>query len=224
MVVATEHGLLLGSIEPIQQLHIRKYPLGEQPRRIAHLPGCFCLLTISMERSGVVRLAGARARAVAVGGATAGCVCGGQRHGARHRDRATARPVVGVCQGGSVAVGRAGGARCAVRPGGVRRRAGSGADDIHRRDRGSPCVSAARPVLGGRGEQQCGAAGVDFRGQERGARPAPGVQSLRQCGGAQVGGARTAAAGGRSDEVGVCAAAAVAAGRRLGGSRRRAAL
>ena len=50
MVVATEHGLLLGSIEPIQQLHIRKYPLGEQPRRIAHLPGCFCLLTISVER------------------------------------------------------------------------------------------------------------------------------------------------------------------------------
>ncbi|KAF6001749.1 DNA damage-binding protein 1 [Cyanidiococcus yangmingshanensis] len=47
IALATEHGLLLGAIEHIQQLHIRRHDLHEQPRRIARLRGCLCLLTVS---------------------------------------------------------------------------------------------------------------------------------------------------------------------------------
>jgi DNA damage-binding protein 1 len=48
IALATEQGLLLGAIEHIQQLHIRRHDLREQPRRIARLRGCLCLLTMSI--------------------------------------------------------------------------------------------------------------------------------------------------------------------------------
>jgi len=48
IAVATEQGLALGGIEHIQQLHIRRHDLREQPRRIAHLRGYICLLTVSI--------------------------------------------------------------------------------------------------------------------------------------------------------------------------------
>lgn len=36
LAVATESALTIGNIDEIQKLHIRKVPLGEMPRRIAH--------------------------------------------------------------------------------------------------------------------------------------------------------------------------------------------
>lgn len=47
LALVTEGSLLLGTVDNIQKLHIRTIPLGEQPRRIAHLDShhVFAVLT-----------------------------------------------------------------------------------------------------------------------------------------------------------------------------------
>ncbi|KAI0567462.1 Mono-functional DNA-alkylating methyl methanesulfonate [Gracilaria domingensis] len=47
LAIATENGLHLGEVDEIQKLHITSVPLGEQPRRIAHmeLAKCFGVIT-----------------------------------------------------------------------------------------------------------------------------------------------------------------------------------
>jgi len=47
LAVASEEALVIGTVDEIRKLHIRTFPLGEQPRRITHLehPKCFALLT-----------------------------------------------------------------------------------------------------------------------------------------------------------------------------------
>lgn len=49
--VATPDALTLGTMDSIQKLHIRKVPIGEWPRRIAHQEGtkCFGVLTLVVE-------------------------------------------------------------------------------------------------------------------------------------------------------------------------------
>uniref|UniRef100_A0A6B2KWM0 DNA damage-binding protein 1 n=1 Tax=Arcella intermedia TaxID=1963864 RepID=A0A6B2KWM0_9EUKA len=51
LALATENTLTIGTLEQIQQLHIRTIPLGEVPRRICHNPALesYCLLTLSSE-------------------------------------------------------------------------------------------------------------------------------------------------------------------------------
>jgi DNA damage-binding protein 1 len=48
LAVATDGALTLGNVDDIQKLHIRTVPLGEQPRRIAHVEGAraFVVLTV----------------------------------------------------------------------------------------------------------------------------------------------------------------------------------
>lgn len=47
LAIATENGLHLGEVDEIQKLHITSIPLGEQPRRIAHMEmaKCFGVIT-----------------------------------------------------------------------------------------------------------------------------------------------------------------------------------
>lgn len=40
LAIATKEGLSIGTIDEVQKLHIRTVPLGETPRRIAHLDKC----------------------------------------------------------------------------------------------------------------------------------------------------------------------------------------
>jgi DNA damage-binding protein 1 len=53
LVIATEEGLSIGTIDDIQKLHIRSVPLGEMPRRIAHQESSntLCVLTVSTSTS-----------------------------------------------------------------------------------------------------------------------------------------------------------------------------
>ena len=37
LAIASEEGLVIGTIDDIQKLHIRTVPLGEQPRRLCHV-------------------------------------------------------------------------------------------------------------------------------------------------------------------------------------------
>lgn len=47
LAIAADDALLIGTIDDIQKLHIRTIPLGETPRRIAHLEDAksFAILT-----------------------------------------------------------------------------------------------------------------------------------------------------------------------------------
>lgn len=50
LAIASEEGLVIGTIDDIQKLHIRTVPLGEQPRRLCHVESArvFALLTAHM--------------------------------------------------------------------------------------------------------------------------------------------------------------------------------
>jgi len=51
LAIASEEGLMIGTIDDIQKLHIRTVPLGEQPRRICHMDsvGAFGLCTVKID-------------------------------------------------------------------------------------------------------------------------------------------------------------------------------
>lgn len=55
LAIAKESGLIIGSIDEIQKLHIRAVPLGEQARRLAHQESTHTLLvTTSSNPSGTL--------------------------------------------------------------------------------------------------------------------------------------------------------------------------
>lgn len=55
LAIAKESGLIIGSIDEIQKLHIRAVPLGQQARRLAHQEATHTLLvTTSSNPSGML--------------------------------------------------------------------------------------------------------------------------------------------------------------------------
>eukprot|EP00899_Mesostigma_viride_P024186 jgi/Mesvir1/4952/Mv04573-RA.2 len=51
LAIGSEGGLAIGGIDDIQKLHIRSVPLGEQPRRIAHMEGSRTLGVLTIKHS-----------------------------------------------------------------------------------------------------------------------------------------------------------------------------
>lgn len=47
LAIAKEGSLTIGSIDEVQKLHIRTVPLGEQPRRVAHLESARAFLVVT---------------------------------------------------------------------------------------------------------------------------------------------------------------------------------
>lgn len=52
LAIASEEGMLMGTIDDIQKLHIRTVPLGEQPRRICHMESASVFGVITIRQNG----------------------------------------------------------------------------------------------------------------------------------------------------------------------------